>query len=356
MRRVLPITATVGMVAAVLAFATPAQALSCAPASVWGNAIDEVTDASELRRFSVDPATGALTPEASVPVPRVYGDIAIATEDGDVWGTDFGPAVPGDTGFYPVDPATGAEGPRVATVPPLTATVGSADELNALSFRADGLVYTAAGWSTNIFVVDLADGSWSRPSVEDIPQLEPTWDDNYPAGDFVTLESGEVLAVANAVQDAADYLNTTISYLVVLDFAAGTSKIVGRFSQWVNGVAQSGQWLFFAGQSGELYRLALADLPTLHDPAADLTAALTPVFDLPGFKWFGIASPQDTGVCPPVTGGGSAGAPTLPDTGETEDLLLLALGGVALLGAGTSAVLLARERRSRAGAMRRPTR
>src|SRR5690606_31294710 len=141
---------------------------------------------------------------ATVAATRVYGDIAIATEDGDVWGTDFHPAVPGDNGFFRIDPATGAEIGRVAIAPPLVATVGDAEELNSLSFRADGSVYTAPGWPTNIYVVDLADGSWSRPSVPALPILEPAWDDHFPAGDFLTLEDGRVLAVANAQEDAAD--------------------------------------------------------------------------------------------------------------------------------------------------------
>lgn len=335
MRKHLPWAAAAALVACGLVSATPAQALSCAPADVWANSVDDDNGDHTLARFSVEPGTGDLTLVSSVPLARVYGDIAIATEDGDVWGTDFLPAVPEDNGFFRIDPATGAEVDRVALAPELTATVGQAIQLNALSFRPDGRVYTAPGWSTNVVVVDLADGSWSRPTVEDLPILEPTWDDHFSAGDFLTLESGEVLAVANAQEDLAD-ASTIISYLVIFDFDAGTSRIIGRMSHWVNGAAQSGSWAYFAGQSGTIERLSLDTLPTDEDPARDLTPLLATAYDLPGGKWFGIASPQDSGVCPPVVVVVEEAAPTLPDTGRPLDGALLALGGAALLAAGAA--------------------
>lgn len=335
MKKFLPITAGAGVLACSLVIASPAHAIDCDPATVWTSDWIDADELSLLQQYEVDPETGDLEILRTVMAPMsAYGDIAIETEDGDLWATDFLPNDPTDHGFFRIDPEDGQEITRLPLSPTLAASTGDAEQLNALSFRPDGRIYTAAGFSRDIWVVNPADGTWTQPDPAVIPELEPGWEDNFSAGDFITLEDDRVLGVANAIEDLDDVEGTIVSYLVLFDFEAHTSAIVGRFDQWVNGLAQSSHWGFLAGQDGDVFRIDLDTLPTDHDPARDLTAFVAIAHANErgdSGRWFGIASAQDSGVC--VAAAEDDDTPRLPDTGPA-DVAPLAIAATVLLGAG----------------------
>lgn len=298
----------IGTVLALLSVSPSYAAEGCVPDDVWLSSWDEVAETGTLERFAVDAATGALTSVASFALTEPYGDIALSADGATVVGVTFTLA-PAE--LVEIDAATGTISARIPIDPALSTV---APGLNSLSLSADGRLYTSSNATTQLYLLDPVDGSWTRP---DPPEL-PTLSDGtqlYAAGDFLTLPDGDVLAVA---------MNTTLpdgpwAFLVRLR-ADGGSQVVGRITKEIFGAAQSAGRIYLASSDGSVY--ALQDVPSDGTDADDLTADLTTAWT-GSTAWWGAASVQDAATCvgdtpddDSSTGPGGSGEPEV--TGPPE--------------------------------------
>lgn len=154
---------------------------------------------------------------------------------------------------YGVDPTTGAL--------TLESEVTLDRPLGDIAWNADETRLTAGYHYTSIFEVDPATGV-----ITDAPLSFPTLADgeSYLAssGDFLTFEDGKVLGVA--------YDGNVNSYLVLFDFDAGTSTVVGQVPFSV-GAALSGGRVYLASTTGEILSRDALPLTATNTGTIELT-------------------------------------------------------------------------------------
>lgn len=269
---------------AVGAAAVPAQAAevplavtpgACVPADVYVNSGD---DPLTLQRYGADAATGALALESSVALDRSFGDIAWNADETVLYGVDW----TDPQHLFTIDAATGVS----TDAGEILFDDGSApfedNWLNSLSATADGRLLAAGYLYTSIWYLDpetarLTDAPVSFPMLAD--------GETYLAsgGDFLTLDSGLILGLAH---DGADR-----GFLVLFDFAAGTSTVVGQVPLSF-GAALSGGRVYLAASTGEI--LVLDGIPTTASEAPLATSVVATT----GLPLYGATSRQDSGACP----------------------------------------------------------
>ncbi|MFJ1593619.1 hypothetical protein ACIOD0_25735 [Kitasatospora albolonga] len=269
----LAVTASGGTAAALSApGGTARTALAdCPPSPLWAN-----TGGAGPQLFQYGTDGEVLS---SAPLARDYGDIAFSPDGSTLYGVDF----PGadDTTLYTIDTVTGAETAQVPVTGPLDdlrASAGSS-AVNGLTARADGMLIAGSFWSAQIFLIDPATG---------VSSLYPA---SFPAGfvsagDFLTLDDGDVLAFATPAGSA-----TGVPSAVFRIHPDNTVTQIGTVPQ-VFGGALSGGSAYAFGSNGDIYRLT--DLPT----AESADPLPVTVVEATGNGFYGATAVQDAGECP----------------------------------------------------------
>ncbi|MFJ6052328.1 hypothetical protein [Streptomyces sp. NPDC092307] len=267
---VLAVTGTVGPAHAQTGTASAGVAASkaravCPPTPLWAN-----TGGNDRRLVQYD-TTG--NPLSNVPLARDYGDIAFSPNGSTLYGVDF-PGSPGATTLYTIDPVTGAETASRPISGPLAA-VTSTPAVNGLTARADGTLIAGSFNTSQIFLIDPATG---------VSTLFPA---SFPAGivsagDFITLDDGDVLAFG-----AADTTSPSPVFRIHPD---NTVVQIGTVPQTFGAAKSAGSVYAFAS-NGDIN--LLTSLPT--------TASTSPLpvttVEATGRGFFGATSTQDSGSC-----------------------------------------------------------
>lgn len=281
LRRVLT-GAAIGLVLAVTGTAGPAQAHTgtasasagaaaskaravCPPTPLWAN-----TGGNDQRLIQYDTTGTALS---NVPLARDYGDIAFSPNGSTLYGVDF-PGSPDTATLYTIDPVTGAETSSRPISGPLAA-VTSVPAVNGLTARADGMLIAGSFNSSQIFLIDPATG---------VSTLFPA---SFPAGivsagDFITLDDGDVLAFGTA--DAA---SPSPVFRIRPD---NTVVQIGTVPQTFGAAKSAGSVYAFAS-NGDIN--LLTSLPTT---ASTAPLPVTTV-EATGRGFYGATSAQDSGSC-----------------------------------------------------------
>ncbi|MYT38935.1 DUF11 domain-containing protein [Streptomyces sp. SID8356] len=250
---------------------TRAALAECPPGPVWANTGGAVR---QLLQYSPD---GDVL--SSALLARDYGDIAFGPDGSALYGVNF----PGAdmTTLYTIDTVTGAETASVPVTGPLDdlrVSEGSS-AVNGLTARADGMLIAGSFVSEQIFLIDPATG---------VSSLYPA---SFPAGfvsagDFLTLDDGDVLAFATAVGSAAG--DPSAVFRIHPD---NTVTQIGTVPQ-VFGGALSGGSVYGFGSNGDIYRLT--DVPT----EASTAPLPVTVVEATGNGFYGATAVQDAGECP----------------------------------------------------------
>jgi len=248
-----------------------AAAFTCAPVPIWANTADRLISYS-----------GTTFAELSnVPLAREYGDIAWSTDGSRLFAVDYDAG----TGVIPdlrqIDPATGAElSVRPLTGPMLTQTTmpgQTAYSANALTALDASTLLVGSYSSRDIYRLDIATGQttlWTQ-----FPATISS------AGDFFQLPDGDVLAFG--VQGSGD-ITTSLAYRIHPD---GSLTFVGTLPR-MHGGAQSGGYVYMVTPTGDLSRVAVADIPTTNVGAFPVTVVRSG-----GPAYYGASSVQDASAC-----------------------------------------------------------
>lgn len=280
-RKGLYATAAIGLAFVTFAGASPAQAAAaCTPSNIWVNSAGA---GATLQEFSVDPETGALSPESSAPLDGDYGDIAISPDEHTMYGVLFGTLNRIDS----LDMGSGGSTPSTVPTPLFPAFY-----LNSLSFTDDGRLFTSSSAVKEMYVIDPVSGAWERPIFSEFPKLsEPDEIGLYAAGDFLTLPDGDVLAVLTNLSEAPGW-----AFLARIDVNGGAPEVVAKVNHTVYGAAQSGNRIYLASPDGNIY--SLDGVPQSGSVDTDITSELDVAWDGGGdFLWWGATSAQDAGGC-----------------------------------------------------------
>lgn len=209
----------------------------------------------------------------AVDVPHAYGDIAM-TADGVLYGINFPLAPPT---LYTINPATGVETASL----PLTGAVlnpanidQSSPQFNSLSALPDGDLLLAAASTSNIFRVNPITGVTSLFGASFPPGI-------VAAGDFLSLSTGDLLAVGSDGSESPLYLihpDLTVTQIGTVPTTFGA--------------AQSGGVVYLAGATGNLMRLDEVPTDASTDPLPFTIVEKT------GRNFYGATSVGDAGLCP----------------------------------------------------------
>jgi uncharacterized repeat protein (TIGR01451 family) len=241
----------------------------CPPSPLWAN-----TGGVDRELLQYDIEGNVLT---HVSVARDYGDIAFSADGTKLYAVDF-PGV-GSTSLYTLDPVTGAEIDSVPITGPIgdLAFFGQA-AVNGLTARADGMLIAGSFSTSRIFLIDPETGASTEA-----PYAFP--DGFLSAGDFLTLEDGDVLAFATT-----DNQLTTPSTVFRIH-PDNTITRIGTVPKMFGG-AVSGGAVYAFGAAGDIYRLD--DLPT--EESTDPLPVT--VVEATGNSFYGATAVQDAGQCP----------------------------------------------------------
>ncbi|MEV7591942.1 isopeptide-forming domain-containing fimbrial protein [Streptomyces sp. NPDC089922] len=253
-----------GAAASTGAAAAKARAV-CPPTPLWAN-----TGGNDRRLLQYD-TTGATL--SNVPLVRDYGDIAFSPNGSVLYGVDF-PGSAGSITLYTINPATGAETAGTPISGPLAA-VTDTPAVNGLTARADGMLIAGSFSTSQIFLIDPATG---------VSTLFPV---SFPAGvvsagDFITLDDGDVLAFGTA---------TATGQSPVFRIRPDNTIVqIGTVPQTFGAAKSAGQVYAFAS-NGDIN--LLTSLPTTASTAA---LPVTNV-EATGRGFYGATSTQDSGSC-----------------------------------------------------------
>ncbi|MEU3265231.1 hypothetical protein [Streptomyces bacillaris] len=250
---------------------TRAALAECPPGPVWAN-----TGGADPQLVQYGPDGDVLS---SAPLARGYGDIAFSPDGSTLYGVNF----PGAdmTTLCTIDTVTGAETASVPVTGPLDDLRVSQGNsaVNGLTARADGMLIAGSSVSEQIFLIDPATG---------VSSLYPA---SFPAGfvsagDFPTLDDGDVLAFATPAGSAAG--DPSAVFRIHPD---NTVTQIGTVPQ-VFGGAPSGGSVYGFVSNGDIYRLT--DVPT------EASTALLPVtvVEATGNGFYGATAVQAAGECP----------------------------------------------------------
>ncbi len=298
-----------------LAFAAPAQALTCGTPALYVNGTPLLLDSGfDLWVHGADGAT--LETVALPDATQGYGDIALSADAQTIYGVQNGSA--DDDVIDLVDPTTGA---IKGTITITGAAAGIGNWVGA-ALVGDGKLVIGSNGSNLVFKVDVTTGASTQ--FTDFAAGDPQNPGDYQTtGDFAQLPDGDVVAL---------YTNDEEDLFFIARIAAdGTLTTVGQVAEsW--GAGRVGDDIQFAQADGIISKLAISAIPTA---AGTGIISLTTVVDTTyiGGLW-GAAGTQDSGTqsCPPA----------LPNTGLNAG----ALGALALgLGfAGAAGLVIARRK------------
>ena len=257
----------------------------CAPVAI---VVNTGSPTLKLNSYST---TGTLLSTAQL--TTTYGDIAFDASGTTLYGSYF---------FAPfgridvINTATGAVTRRIALTGPAAASTVA---LNGLSGLPDGTLLGGASGSSVLYRIDPATGV-STVYPRSLPAGYTS------AGDFLSLDDGDLIAMANASSDQ------TLSHLIRIH-PDGSSVDVGTVERSI-GMAISGGKVYLggAGASGAIRRVEF--LPTVASTGPLSTTVVTSV----GAGINGAASIQDAGNCNAL--GADVQFPTVP--WGTDDVLI----------------------------------
>lgn len=275
--------------------AQAATATSCGSVDLFVNAGGGSRD---LRRLDPVTRTWRTTPGV-VPLSKDYGDIAFRNDGSVLYGIDFGSA-----SLDRIDPATGAATP----VPLTTGASLLPGGLNGLSALPSGSLLVGSWTTSSLYEIDPATGvvttsAWQLPS------------GSASGGDFLTLDDGDVLALASAGGS---------SFLVRLDAAGAPPVRIGDVPR-SHGMGQVSGRVMLATSDGRV--LVVTDLAPRGTGVAlpyDVVATASP-----GASFYGATTVQDAGSCNALVA--STSASTFP-AGTRP---VFTVGGLAPTATGT---------------------
>lgn len=239
----------------------PAHAADCTDAQTIVLNTGASFDPTAWRLYTYDTAGQKL---GDVALPVEYGDIAL-TADGTLYGVRLAPPATLDR----IDPATGTAEASVALPAPLASL-----SLNSLTALPDGTLLTGAASTPVVFQIDPAG------NVTEFAEL-PTG--HRPAGDFLSLPDGDVLAVTRV---------SPVTWLVRIK-PDRTSIPVGTVPAAYGAALVAGA-VFLAGITGDLLRVTAVPTEPGSDPIPVTTPAAT------GLPFYGATSIGDGGLCAPT--------------------------------------------------------
>ena len=257
----------------------------CAPVAIVVN-----TGAPSLKLNSYS-TTGTLLSTAQL--TTTYGDIAFDASGTTLYGSYF---------FAPfgridvINRSTGAVTRQIALTGPAAASTVA---LNGLSGLPDGTLLGGASGSAILYKIDPATGVSSV-----YPRSLPAGYTS--AGDFLSLDDGDLIAMANASADQ------TLSHLIRIH-PDGSSVDVGTVERSI-GMAISGGKVYLGGSGATGGIRRVESLPTAASTAPLSTTLVTSV----GAGINGAASIQDAGNCNAL--GADVQFPTVP--WGTDDILI----------------------------------
>lgn len=269
--------------------ATAAPAATCPPANIWVNG--NVGGRHSLQQYS---PTGNLV--SSTDLSAYYGDIAWSADGSQLWAITFEAA---PASLVRLNPTTGAVlQTRPLTIPGPSTEPGMiypvAYVTNSLSpyvdpVRGPGFLFGSLASTDVYFVPEQGAGTavkWgSWPTASNGDRLTS-------AGDFLVLEDGTVLGLADSLDSAGNLLDGTEA----VRFQANGSgpRVVGTLPT-IYGAAKSGSDVVLAlANGGKLVKLPQDAIPTTASDAPLQTTDLTTVS---GAAWAGATSQQDATVC-----------------------------------------------------------
>ncbi|WP_329102517.1 DUF7927 domain-containing protein [Streptomyces sp. NBC_01439] len=237
----------------------------CPPAPLWAN-----TGGNDQRLIQYDTAGNTLS---TAPLVRDYGDIAFSPDGSTLYGVDF-PGSAGSTTLYTIDPITGAETASQPVSGPLAAVTPS-PAVNGLTARADGMLIAGSFLTNQIFLIDPATGVSTL-----FPVSFPA--DVVSAGDFITLDDGDILAFGTQVTGGPSPV-----FRIRPD---NTIVQIGTVPQTFGAAKSAGSVYAFAS-NGDIN--LLTGLPTT---ASTAPLPVTTV-EATGRGFYGASSAQDGGNC-----------------------------------------------------------
>lgn len=289
MKKQLLTAASVASIAlAGLAFAAPAQALTCGTPALYVNGTS-VLLASNWQLW-VHGAGGALLETVTLPnANQGYGDIALSADGQTIYGVQNGSA--DDDVIELVNPTTGAV-TGTLTITGAAAGVGS---WVGAALVGDGKLVIGSNNSNLVFKVDLTTGASTQ--FTDLAASDPQNSGSFvTTGDFAQLPDGDVVA-----------LYTSNDNFIARIAPDGTLTTVGAVAEaW--GAGRVGDDIQFAQADGIISKIAISAIPTAAGAGA---LSLTTVVDT-GFPGglYGAAGTQDSGTqtCALANTGVDAGA------------------------------------------------
>jgi LPXTG-motif cell wall-anchored protein len=293
MKKQLLAAASVASIAlAGLAFAAPAQALTCGTPALYVNG-SPVLQASDYDLW-VHGADGALLETVNLTeAGSFYGDIALSADAQTMYAVRNGSS--DDDIIELVDPTTGA----VTGTLTITGDAAGVGSWVGAAIVGDGKLVIGSNNSNLVFKVDVSTGASTQFTDLAASDLQnPQW--FITTGDFAQLPNGDVMAL---------YTNTdNFEHFIARILADGGLVTIGQVPEaW--GAGRVGDDIQFAQSDGIISKLAIADIPSVS--GTDMIT-LTTVVDTgyPG-GLYGAAGTQDSGTqtCPALANTGvDAGA------------------------------------------------
>jgi LPXTG-motif cell wall-anchored protein len=293
MKKQLLAAASVASIAlAGLAFAAPAQALTCGTPALYVNGTSMLLESDY--DLWVHGADGALLETVAFPdATQGYGDIALSADAQTIYGVQNGST--NDDVIDLVDPTTGA----IKSTLTITGAAAGIGSWVGAAIVGDGKLVIGSNSSNLVFKVDVTTGAstqFTDLAASDLqnPQFFVT------TGDFAQLPDGDVVALYTN-QDNSDFFMARIA-------PDGTLTTVGTVVEaW--GAGRVGDDIQLAQADGIISKIAISAIPTAAGTGA---LSLTTVVDTgyPG-GLYGAAGTQDSGTqtCPALANTGiDAGA------------------------------------------------
>jgi LPXTG-motif cell wall-anchored protein len=291
MKKQLLAAASVASIAlAGLAFAAPAQALTCGTPALYVNGTSVLLESDY--DLWVHGADGALLETVAFPdATQGYGDIALSADAQTIYGVQNGST--NDDVIDLVDPTTGA----IKSTLTITGAAAGIGSWVGAAIVGDGKLVIGSNSSNLVFKVDVTTGASTQFTDLAVSDLQnPDWFNT--TGDFAQLPDGDVIALYT--YDGDDFLAR-----VAPD---GVLTTVGQVAEaW--GAGRVGDDIQLAQADGIISKIAISAIPTAAGTGA---LSLTTVVDTgyPG-GLYGAAGTQDSGTqtCPALANTGiDAGA------------------------------------------------
>lgn len=237
------------------------ESLACDSVDLW---VNSGSPGNVVKSYS---STG--TAKQSIVLDDDYGDIAWSADGTKLYGTDYD-----DGDIDTINLATGGWTVRHG----LTGAAAGKSTFNSLSALPNGNLLLGVDGESAIYEVNPSTGL-TAVYARSLP-------DGYsPAGDFLTLPDGDLLALVYE-ETALEDFDSTLMRLK----SDGTRVIIGT-APGSYGMMQSGGAVYLAGVDGIIRKLST--VPT----ASSVTALTTSTIASPGIELWGASTIQDAGYC-----------------------------------------------------------